>query len=356
MILLHRQRRQAGDALGRLLAGGAVCLLGCLLGASAGLPAAACDNPNIAIGVAREIKIDTTSGPIYGGITRYAREPHFLAEKEVVLTFDDGPSPRITRSILKTLKQFCTKATFFPVGRMAITYPKVIREIAIEGHTIGAHTWSHPNNLRRLKTVAASEQVEKGFAAVAMAAGGDVAPFFRFPGLNDDKATLTHLQQRGIATISVDIVTDDSFSSDPAKLVRQTIARTVHAGGGILLFHDIKMTTALALPAILAELKSRGFKVVHLTAKHGVTPVTDYDEALKKRFMAATRSDPLPDTALRAPVHPVGAFAVARPPVTVLAPSAKAIERAGTRRKPINDLRGPADTGGWTILVAPQKQ
>lgn len=308
-----------------------------------------------AIGVERIIKIDASSGPIYGGISRYIHEPTFLKPREVVLTFDDGPSPRITRSILKTLKDFCTSATFFPVGRMAIAYPDVVREIAAAGHTIGAHTWSHPNNLRRYKKSSAIEQVEKGFAAIAKAAGQPIAPFFRFPGLNDDARVLKHMQSRGIATFTVDVVSDDSYTDDPAQLKLQTVTRTIRQNGGILLFHDIKESTAQALPGILAELRKRGFKVVHLKSKHALKPVADFDAEISKRFETATKRKPLPETALRAPVHPVvGAFAIARPPVTELAPAPKLVELAShrTKKKP-EALRGhvPAPEHRWGVRV-----
>ena len=67
-----------------------------------------------------------------------------------MLTFDDGPMPWITTSILDTLDQHCTKATFFSVGRMAIAYPETTRAIMLRGHTLGTHTWSHPLNIARL--------------------------------------------------------------------------------------------------------------------------------------------------------------------------------------------------------------
>ena len=108
-------------------------------------------------------RFDASSGPIYGQITRYAGEPNFLKPKEIVLTFDDGPSPSITRSILAALDSYCAKATFFPVGRMATAYPSVLRDIATRGHTIGAHTWTHPKNLRRLTVKSFKHQIEKGF-------------------------------------------------------------------------------------------------------------------------------------------------------------------------------------------------
>ncbi|MEM9359295.1 MAG: polysaccharide deacetylase family protein, partial [Pseudomonadota bacterium] len=171
-------------------------------------PAVACLNTDDALPTSRIVQVDASTGPMFGRISRFASEPQFLREKEVVLTFDDGPSPRLTNSILETLEKFCVKATFFPVGRMAIAYPHIVQAMAKQGHTIGGHTWSHPNNMRRLSDDAAESQIEKGFAAVAAAAGQPIAPFFRFPGLNDDGQALRYLQKREIATFSVDVVSD----------------------------------------------------------------------------------------------------------------------------------------------------
>ena len=115
-------------------------------------------------------------------MTRQAREPSFLKPKEVVLTFDDGPMPWVTKSILDTLDTFCTKATFFSVGRMALAYPATVRDVLARGHTLGTHTYSHPFNMPRMKVDAATSEIERGLAAVATAAGAAnraVFPLYR---------------------------------------------------------------------------------------------------------------------------------------------------------------------------------
>ena len=166
---------------------------------------AACQ-PGNGIGLSRIVDIDTRGGPLFGHHTGYQRTQTFLKPKEVVLTFDDGPMPWITKSILDTLDANCTKATFFSVGRMAIAYPATTREVLARGHTLGTHTWSHPLNLKRLKPEGAIDEIERGFAAVALAAGQPIAPFFRFPGLNDNAALLSHLQSRGVGIFTVDAI------------------------------------------------------------------------------------------------------------------------------------------------------
>ncbi|MCV0371152.1 polysaccharide deacetylase family protein [Filomicrobium sp.] len=227
-----------------------------------------CENNPDAIGVERIVEIDTSTGPLFGAISKQPKEAKFLKPKEVVLTFDDGPSPWVTPSILKTLADHCTLATFFSVGKMAVAYPDIVRDVQEQGHTVGAHTWSHPFNLPRLKAEKAHAEIEDGFAAIATAAGRDIAPFFRFTGLRDSKPLLEYLQKRGIASFTVDVVSDDSFIKNWKELVEVTLRRVEHSNGGIILFHDIKASTAKALPDIMAGLKKRGFKVVHMRPRH----------------------------------------------------------------------------------------
>ena len=59
--------------------------------------------PPTGLGVSRIVEIDTSGGPLFGDITKSAKEHSFLRPKEVVLTFDDGPLPGVTKSILDTL-------------------------------------------------------------------------------------------------------------------------------------------------------------------------------------------------------------------------------------------------------------
>lgn len=251
-------------------------LLGCqLVALCVGLTAApvlaseCADNPD-AIGVERIVEIDTSTGPLFGAISKQHKEARFLGPKEVVLTFDDGPSPWVTKPILKILAEHCTLASFFPVGKMAVAYPDVVRDVLDQGHTVGSHTWSHPFNLPAMRPEKAHREIDDGFAAIAAAAGRDIAPFFRFTGLRDSKTLLAYLAERGIASFTVDVVSDDSFIKDWRELVEVTLRRVEYSNGGIILFHDIKSATVKALPHILAELKARGYKVVHMRPRQAL--------------------------------------------------------------------------------------
>ncbi len=239
------------------------------------------------LGVARTVQIDTSNGPLFGSFTRQAHEPSFLKPKEVVLTFDDGPMPWITKSILDTLDRYCTKATFFSVGRMALAYPKTVQDVLARGHTLGSHTYSHPFNMPHMKASKAHDEIERGLAAVTLAAGQPIAPLFRFTGLADSAPLLAYLQTRAMAAFSVDAVSNDSYIHDKQKLVEHTLAEIEHNKGGIVLFHDIKTTTAKALPDILAGLKARGYKIVHITTAATAQPLDAATLAVAPRLAKA---------------------------------------------------------------------
>ncbi len=108
-----------------------------------------------------------------------------LNDREVVLTFDDGPLAPYTTRILDTLASSCVKATFFVVGGMANNGSDLVRREHKEGHTVGTHTENHPFNLASLPNERAEREIREGFASVARALGESAAPalFFRFPGL-----------------------------------------------------------------------------------------------------------------------------------------------------------------------------
>src|SRR5882672_7057527 len=129
-------------------------------------PKTACANPD-ALGVSRVVEIDTSGGPGFG--FAHFKQLDFLADKEVVLTFDDGPWPVNTPAVLKALAAECTKAVFFPIGKHATYHPQILKQVAAAGHTVGAHTWSHANlNSKKISEQQAKEEVERGFSAVKL--------------------------------------------------------------------------------------------------------------------------------------------------------------------------------------------
>lgn len=275
---------------------GALFACACAAVASDIAKAADCTAGTDALGVSRVIEVDPTGGPTFG--TYQYPSSLELAPKEVVLTFDDGPHPKTTQRILDALDAECVKATFFPVGVWAQRVPDILSEVAKRGHTVGAHTWSHPPNLARLTLAAAATQIEKGFQAAAEAVGEPVAPFFRFPGLNDSAALTAYAAERGYAVFSCDIATDDWRGISARSIVARTLARLERQGGGIVLFHDTRATTAAAVPVLLRELKRRGYKIAHVVPKSLPRPE---EEATMVAVIQQDRQQPGGDARAAAP-------------------------------------------------------
>jgi peptidoglycan/xylan/chitin deacetylase (PgdA/CDA1 family) len=188
-----------------------------------------------------------------------------LSDKEVVLTFDDGPLPRYSNPILDILAAQCVKATFFLVGEMAHAYPATVRRIFADGHTIGTHSEDHPLPFSKLPRSLVEYEIDRGIIDVEAALGDprQLAPFFRVPGLAHSDVIESELAARHLVSFSSDTVADDwHHRISPRKIISLALSRLEARGKGILLLHDTHSATVTALPGLLKELKARGFHIV----------------------------------------------------------------------------------------------
>lgn len=229
--------------------------------------AADCPRKDV-LGTSRVMTIDPQAFPRVGLKSFPQSLP--LADKEVVLTFDDGPFPPTTTKVLAALAAECVQATFFLIGRNAEANPGIVRRIAAAGHSIGHHTWSH-RPLDKIGQPQAIEEIDRGIAADEMALNGKAGhvpstPFFRFPGFASTPALLTSLQSRGIAVFGADLWASDWEPMSPDQQLQLLTERLKRAGRGIILLHDTKAQTARMLPAFLQYLRRNDYRVVHLVA------------------------------------------------------------------------------------------
>ena len=123
-----------------------------------------------------------------------------------------------------------------------------------------------------MPTAAAAAEINRGFAAVdtvlyGRADGGPRTPFFRFPGFASSLALLDQLQRRGIVVFGADLWASDWNPMSPNQELDLVLGRIEADQGGIVLFHDTKLTTATMLPAFLRALKSRGYRIVHVVPR-----------------------------------------------------------------------------------------
>ena len=227
--------------------------------------AEACPGNPDALGTNRVLTISPADFSRIGSMQYKQTLP--LKDHEVVITFDDGPLPPYSNIILDTLAAQCVKANYFIVGQMAHAYPAVLRRMYNEGHTIGTHSLDHPLGFERLGLQGVEHEVDGGIALVDAAIGDPkaVSPFFRIPGLGRSKVDESYLASKSLVTWSADVVADDWFRGiTPQQIVQRAMRRLEEKGRGIILLHDIHPATAMALPSLLKQLKTRGFHVVHV--------------------------------------------------------------------------------------------
>jgi peptidoglycan/xylan/chitin deacetylase (PgdA/CDA1 family) len=244
--------------------------------------AAPCPHPE-ALGTSRVLAVDPDSTPRVG--LKSFPETLPLADKEVVLTFDDGPLPPLTTRLLDSLAAECARATFFIVGQNAKAHPSLVRRIAAEGHTIGYHSWSHPN-LTTMPFDSALDDIQRGIAATEAALAGasaHAAPFFRFPYYASTPALLRALESRHIAVFGADFWASDwepMTSDETFKLATERLAK---ARRGIILFHDVQARTVAMMPAFLRHLRANGYRLVHIVPATGKVAGHGPDSAASAR-------------------------------------------------------------------------
>jgi peptidoglycan/xylan/chitin deacetylase (PgdA/CDA1 family) len=243
----------------------------------------ACDKPG-ALGISRVVEIDTTGGPALG--LEHFKQYDFLREHEVVLTFDDGPWPVNTPAVIKALTDQCAKGTFFEIGEHAMWHPEISKMVAAAGMTIGSHTWSHKDLAKQPYAgdiEQAKNEIEMGVSAVHAAVDAPIAPFFRFPDLQQPPALLSYLGERNIATFSTDIDSFDFKLHRPDQVIQSVMSKLKKAGKGMVLMHDFQRQTAEAMPELLGQLKANGFVIVHMVPHAPVEPLAKYDEMVRQQ-------------------------------------------------------------------------
>jgi peptidoglycan/xylan/chitin deacetylase (PgdA/CDA1 family) len=255
-------------------------------------------NPN-ALRVSRVVEIDTTGGPGLGW--EHFKMHDFLRNGEVVLTFDDGPWPGNTPAVLKALADHCATATFFAIGKHAIYYPEILKQVAAAGHSVGTHTWGHKDLSRKPydNVELAQGEIEKGISAVRMALGTPGAPFFRFPALRHPPELVSYLGQRNIGIFSTDMDSFDFTMRKPEQVIKSVMAKLQKHGKGIVLMHDFQRATAEVLPELLNQLKSNGYNIVHMKPKDPVKTLAQYDEMVAKEIKLPTVSERLTSSVVR---------------------------------------------------------
>jgi cellulose synthase/poly-beta-1,6-N-acetylglucosamine synthase-like glycosyltransferase/peptidoglycan/xylan/chitin deacetylase (PgdA/CDA1 family)/spore germination protein YaaH len=214
-------------------------------------------------------------------------------DKEVAITFDDGPDPTYTPKILDILKQENVPATFFLIGIQMQKFPGLAERIYNEGHDIGNHTFTHPD----ISDVSQwyMKRVELQLTEKLFASKLGVKPLYfrppysidQEPDVADQVRPLEMVQGEGYITVGSKIDPNDWKKGQSAEeIVAEVLDQTQREAtkgcetraplycGNIILLHDgggDRAATVAALPQIIEGLRSRGFKIVRVEDLLGKT-------------------------------------------------------------------------------------
>ncbi|MEV0907230.1 bifunctional polysaccharide deacetylase/glycosyltransferase family 2 protein [Streptomyces hokutonensis] len=188
-----------------------------------------------------------------------------IPKKTIVLTFDDGPNPTYTPTVLKILKKYDVPGTFFLVGSMVSRYPSIVKQMVAQGEEVGIHTFTHVD-LSYQSDARIKREMEQTQLALAGAAG-ITTTLFRAPYSSETDAIDNYsypvykkLGASGYTSVFVDTDSDDWKQPGVAKIIKW--ATPSGTSGSSVLFHDaggVRSQTMKALPKYIEKMKAKGY-------------------------------------------------------------------------------------------------
>ncbi|MCD6064668.1 MAG: polysaccharide deacetylase [Flavipsychrobacter sp.] len=176
-------------------------------------------------------------------------------EKQIALTFDDGPSD-ITPAILDVLKEQNVQAAFFTIGKNAAKHPEIVKRWHEEGHVIGNHSYHHGFNFdwqSRKKIVAEIEQTNH----LILKTIGVTPLLFRPPYGVTNPNVARAVNHTGMHSIGWSVRSLDTRGKDPIKLLNKLL--TGIESGDIILLHDTMAITREILTDFIVQARQKGF-------------------------------------------------------------------------------------------------
>lgn len=181
------------------------------------------------------------------------------AGNTILLTFDDGPHPEATPAVLDRLREHEARAIFFVVGNRIDRAPKMLSRILDEGHWLGNHTYSHPNDRPMPYRQYLNDLLKCQEAIFDLT--GTRPRLHRPPAGQLPMASLFAPKKCGLVTMNWSRSAEDwLFRSDTAAVSRADEMMDEVDARDILLFHDERLHTVVALDRLLPALRSRGYE------------------------------------------------------------------------------------------------
>ena len=178
-------------------------------------------------------------------------------KRQVVLTFDDGPT-ELTPLFLDLLNRYEVKAIFFCIGRQISQYPQIVQRIKDEGHLIGNHTYSHIPQNCFASTAVMTQEIQQTDALLAQL--GIVTPYFRPPYGVTNPHIAKAAKRMGKIVVGWDIRSLDTVIKDETRLWSRVVSKLTQRN--IILMHDTSERTLHVLEQLLKYLKANDYQVV----------------------------------------------------------------------------------------------
>lgn len=188
-------------------------------------------------------------------------------QKEIYITFDAGFENGNTEKILDALKKHGVKATFFLVGNYFETQPELVKRMAEEGHTIGNHTYSHPDMSKIGDIQSFQTELQKNEALYRDILGSEMPKLYRPPQGKFCEENLKMAQQLGYSTVFWSLAYVDWYTDDqptPEQAFSKLLPR-IHPGAVVLL-HSTSSTNAEILDELLTKWEETGYSFGDLEA------------------------------------------------------------------------------------------
>ncbi len=176
--------------------------------------------------------------------------------KDVVLTFDDGPSEN-TEAVLDVLKKEKVKAIFFVIGKNIKGSEAILKRMSDEGHIIGNHSFAHGFNFDWQSSKKMAAEIIATNDAIS-AVTGKVVTMFRPPYGVTNPMLAKAINQTEMKSIGWNLRSMDTVAQSEEKLLNKIISRTKN--GSIVLLHDRCDITLKILPQLISVLRERGYK------------------------------------------------------------------------------------------------
>ncbi len=189
------------------------------------------------------------------------------SQKDIYLTFDDGPTPEVTQFVLTELKKYNAKATFFCIGKNIEKYPLIFEQIIADGHSVGNHTYNHLNGWKTdtidyVKNVEKTNRIisDKLLSMSNSKIKNQKLKLFRPPYGKIKLSQTKNLQKLGYKIIMWDVLSADFDATISKEKCLENVIKNAKRGS-VIVFHDSKKSKEklyYVLPKILKEFTKKG--------------------------------------------------------------------------------------------------